>query len=201
MPVRWKKGIFPLMDYPGNFPMTAKDNSINQLVTYRHKLSVMQAIKCGLKHEEVKSDRIGQPLKLGHPDVTSYERIGFCNQKLRQFNLTCAHTQSRYVIREALAVLKQADPSSYSNYVALESHLNDMESTIHQLDIQKGEKEKALAVLTDDDIPSNTLLLTNIRSGIEKITARHNAVVEAVNMLKKEVIKNIDRTLMTSQKV
>lgn len=174
--------------------MKSNDIFLDQLTTCRQKLLVTQAIKCGLKHEVVKLNKEGQSIKLGHPDVTSYERLGFCSAELRHNNITCAHTQSRYTLREALIALKNVDPDSTKKYNTLEKHLNVLENTIHQLDISKGDEEKALAILRDEG--RETGKLANIESEIEDIKSLHNASVEAMDMLKNEVIKSIDLVLI-----
>ncbi|ELR73785.1 hypothetical protein C900_01395 [Fulvivirga imtechensis AK7] len=191
--VNRKKGNFPLSNRTPM--MIVNDNFLSQLASYRQQLSIMQAIPCDLKHEEVRLNNEGRPVKLGHPDVTSYERLGFCNAELRHSNITCAHTQSRNIIRQALAALKKTDPDSIYGYEALEDQLNALEDTIHQLDILKGDEDKSLAILLEQGPAKDIEDINEIQVRIEDIKLRHREKVTALDQLKRKVILEIDRAL------
>lgn len=163
-----------------------------QLLDYREKLLAMKAVKCQLKHEQVKTDASGMPMTMPHPDMIAYQRIGFCPQAIRAERIGCAHTMVRYSLNEALKYLCKKDHLNHSIYLDMQNSLSELEEKIYRLDHEKGHADKAFANARAQRSPTHKNEDTELWNKIKKIRIQHDSCVEAMEKIRIRAIEYLD---------
>ena len=103
--------------------------------------------QCSLRHEQVRREKSGFPV---HQELTDYgyNRIGLCDSRYRENNLSCAHTGSRKNLIKILQLL----PTEGQEKVRLDKlakEIHRIEWDIIQIDIKKSGAEIEHARLTE----------------------------------------------------
>lgn len=169
---------------------------MEKLTLLRQQLRELKAIKCEMYHEKMKLDVASNLfVSNANPDAL-FERTGFCSLTIRKQRIACAHTSARYLLREALSVLKAQDTQNPIFYSSLEQELNRLEDTIHSTDHQKGNLEKEYATLWNNAQIEEVRKLALRITELEKI---HSDCVDQIDRLRYDIIHKIDNVIATNR--
>jgi len=148
----------------------------------------LRSITCAMRHERVRLNADGIPERR-HVNIahTDFVREGLCSWAMRSNSLTCAHTMARFVLADALAVLRDRGFISVTTYDELTHELDEIANELHALDWTRNGLEHALAnALECTDHDPNTVLRgqLELRRSLEQahadLTARAETLHEQV---------------------
>lgn len=82
------------------------DDELSNFIELLDKISNLQSVKCRMAHERVRTDEeTGLPIAQIQPEL-GYKRIGLCSPEIRDKQLSCGHTMSRYLYAESAVAFR-----------------------------------------------------------------------------------------------
>jgi hypothetical protein len=160
------------------------------LRAWRDRVAGLQALPCGMAHENIPVDPNGRPEK--NPfNESGYARAGLCPADKRATHLGCSHTMARHILRDALDSLR--DPGD----AALLDELRNLDSNISLLDHRRFDAElrHAKAVEADDADAVRRAL-----HDIDALVAEHRARNAEALTLRDAVLTRLDAALAVPEK-
>lgn len=110
-------------------------------------VATLRTRPCLMAHERARHDSQGK-LERRHIGAgqTAIVRVGLCPWREREMSLACAHTTAHVTLANALDTLHRSGIISDAQHVEFQCELTEIATSIHRLDWDRGDTEKALAV-------------------------------------------------------
>ena len=168
------------------------NSSTQKLIEINEKIKNLKAVKCRITHEKVPIDeKTNLPISKFIGEKV-FERIGFCQEEIRNERISCSHTMATELLHDALNLLGENE----AEVVKLRSNLMDVIFQIHQLDHQKSDAEKDLAILIEERenklIGNSDSRIDLAKEKIEDIESKHDKFVDKIATLKDKIVVELE---------
>lgn len=169
------------------------NSNTQKLVEINEKIKNLKAVKCRITHEKVQIDeKTNLPISK-YIGEKVYERIGFCPKDVREERISCSHTMATEILHSALNLLGEKE-----TILNLRNNLMDLVFQIHQLDHQKSDVERDLAILIERKTQNpNKTLETEIDLATEKIKNienEHDQRVDGIAEVRDQIVIEIEKS-------
>jgi hypothetical protein len=129
----------------------------------------------------------------------AYQRVGLCSPETRAQRLGCSHTMARIKLESTIDELETGVREKNGPESFLRSELNSLNNEIHLLDHRKGEAEKTLARIVEEqgasDRAGQTERLREAETKVRELERLHDEYVDRIGILRDRVVTEMDRMI------